>query len=89
MCSYLYYSRNHGGFRAFSQKLDGGEVYITLGQGLVSQTDPRLNVAALWPDGRYPFLPVLEEPQNYVKAGHLLAVLHSNVRKSLKAKKAS
>ena len=27
--------------------------------------------------------------QNYVKAGHLLALLHSKARKSLKAKKAS
>ena len=30
-----------------------------------------------------------EELQNYVKAGHLLALLHSKARKSLKAKKAS
>jgi hypothetical protein len=30
-----------------------------------------------------------EELQNYVKAGHLVALLHSKARKSLKSKKAS
>ena len=30
-----------------------------------------------------------EELQNYVKAGHLVALLHSKARKSLKAKQAS
>jgi hypothetical protein len=31
----------------------------------------------------------LEELQNYVKAGHLLALLHSKARKSLKQKRVS
>lgn len=34
-------------------------------------------------------LPEQEELQNYVKVGHLLALLHSKARKSLKVKKAS
>jgi hypothetical protein len=60
-----------------------------VGTRLVSLTDPRLNVAALWLLTITDSCPFLEELQNYVKAGHLLAVLHSKARKSLKAKKAS